>query len=104
MCGDHVLCARLREAGQDAAAGSTGEVERIVGQLRAAWPETQIILRGDSGFCREELMRWCEDNSVDYVFGLARNVRLRKIIGAQLRGSRSAVAADGQSGARLQRV
>lgn len=84
MCGDHVLCARLREAGQDAAAGSTGEVERIVGQIRAAWPETQIILRADSGFCREELMRWCEDNRVDYVFGLARNVRLRKIIGAQL--------------------
>jgi hypothetical protein len=84
MCGDHVLCARLRQANQDAAAGSTGEVERIVGQLRAAWPETQIILRADSGFCREELMRWCEDNRVDYVFGLARNVRLRKIIGAPL--------------------
>ena len=84
MCGDHVLCARLRQANQDASAGSTGEVERIIGQLRAAWPETQIILRADSGFCREELMRWCEDNRVDYVFGLARNVRLRKIIGAQL--------------------
>ena len=61
MCGDHVLCARLREANQDAAAGSTGEVERSVGQLRAAWPETQIILCADSGFCREALMRWCED-------------------------------------------
>lgn len=84
MCGDHVLCARLRQANQDASAGSKGEVERIVGQIRAAWPETQIILRSDSGFCREELMRWCEDNRVDYVFGLARNVRLRKIIGAQL--------------------
>src|SRR6188508_2694284 len=72
MCGDHVLCARLREANQDASAGSTGEVERIVGQIRAAWPETQIILRTDSGFCREDLMRWCENNRVDYVFGLAR--------------------------------
>lgn len=85
MCGDHVLCARLRQANQDASAGSTGEVERIVGQLRTAWPQMQIILRADSGFCREELMRWCEDNRVDYVFGLARNARLRKIIGAQMR-------------------
>jgi hypothetical protein len=84
MCGDHVLCARLREANKDASAGSTGEVERIVSQIRASWPETQIILRGDSGFCREELMRWCEENKVDYVFGLARNVRLRKIIGAPM--------------------
>ena len=84
MCGDHVLCARLREANRDASAGSTAEVERVVGQLRAAWPKTQIILRGDSGFCREELMSWCEDNKVDYVFGLARNVRLRKIIAARM--------------------
>jgi hypothetical protein len=84
MCGDHVLCARLRQANRDASAGSTAELEPIVRQIRAAWPQTQIILRGDSGFCREELMSWCENNKVDYVFGLARNVRLRKIIGAQM--------------------
>lgn len=84
MCGDHVLCARLREANSDAAAGAVAEISPIVAQIRAAWPETQIILRGDSGFCREELMCWCEDNGVDYVFGLARNVRLRRIIGAEM--------------------
>jgi hypothetical protein len=74
----------LRQANRDASAGSTAELEPIVRQIRAAWPQTQIILRGDSGFCREELMSWCENNKVDYVFGLARNVRLRKIIGAQM--------------------
>ena len=53
-------------------------------RIRAAWPEVKIILRGDSGFCRNELMSWCENHRVDYVFGLARNQRLRKIIGAQM--------------------
>jgi len=84
FCGEHVLCARLREANHDAAFGSLAEIRRIVGQIRAAWPEVKIILRGDSGFCRNELMSWCENNSVDFVFGLARNSRLRKIIGAQM--------------------
>ncbi|MGB9067082.1 MAG: transposase, partial [Candidatus Acidiferrales bacterium] len=42
------------------------EVQRIVGQIRKAWPHTQIILRADSGFCREELMAWCEPHAVDY--------------------------------------
>jgi len=84
FCGEHVLCARLRESNHDAAYGSLAEIQRVVKQLRAAWPEVKIILRGDSGFCRNELMSWCEDNRVDFVFGLARNQRLRRIIGRQL--------------------
>jgi hypothetical protein len=84
FCGDHVLCARLREANHDAAFGCLGEIKRIVTQLRAAWPEMKIVLRGDSGFCRNELMSWCEANRVEFVFGMARNQRLRKIIGAQM--------------------
>ncbi len=84
FCGEHVLSARLREANHDAAFGSLAEIRRIVAQIRVAWPEVKIILRGDSGFCRNELMSWCEDNGVDFVFGLARNQRLRKIIGAQM--------------------
>jgi len=84
FCGEHVLCARLREANHDAAFGSLTEIQRIVAQLRAAWPEVKIVLRGDSGFCRNELMSWCEAHRVDFVFGLARNQRLRKIIGAEM--------------------
>ena len=84
FCGEHVLCARLRESNHDAAFGSLAEIRRIVAQIRAAWPEVKIILRGDSGFCRNELMSWCESNRVDYVFGLARNQRLRRIIGGQM--------------------
>jgi hypothetical protein len=81
FCGDHLLCARLRPSNIDASAGSLQEVQRIVQQIRARWPKTSIILRADSGFCREELLGWCENNDVDYVFGFARNKRLRKIIG-----------------------
>ena len=84
FAGDQLLCARLRPANQDAAAGSVEEVGRIVTQLRQRWPEVKIVLRADSGFCREELMGWCESNHVDYLFGLARNQRLRRIIGAQM--------------------
>jgi hypothetical protein len=81
FCGDHLLCARLRPSNIDASAGSLEEVQRIVRQIRARWPKTRIILRADSGFCREELLAWCENNQVDYVFGFARNKRLRRIIG-----------------------
>ncbi len=82
--GDQLLCARLRPANQDAAAGSVEEVKRIVKQLRKRWPEVRIVLRADSGFCREELMSSRESSHVDYLFGLARNKRLRRIIGAQM--------------------
>jgi Transposase DDE domain group 1 len=84
FCGEQILCARLRQSNSDASAGSLVEIQRIVGQIRAAWPEVKIILRGDSGFCRNELMSWCEQHGVDYVFGLARNQRLRRILGPQM--------------------
>ncbi len=84
FCGEHVLCARLREANHEAACGSLTEIQRIVTQLRAAWPEVKIVLRGDSGFCRNQLMSWCESNGVDFILGMARNQKLRKIIGAQM--------------------
>jgi hypothetical protein len=82
--GEHLLCARLRRANIDAAAGSLAEIQRIIEQIRQHWPEVRIILRGDSGFCRDELMSWCEDHRVDYVFGFARNERLRSLIAESL--------------------
>src|ERR1022692_4464056 len=84
FCGDQVLCARLREANHDAAFGRLQEIQRILEQNRMAWPAVKIILRGDSGFCRNALMSWCENHGVDFVLGLARNQRLRKIIGAEM--------------------
>src|ERR687894_209967 len=89
FCGDHLLCARLRPADIDASAGSVKQLKRIVAQIREAWPEIKIIIRGDSGFCREEILRWCEDNGVDYVIGLAQNPRLVKAIAAQQEQART---------------
>ena len=80
FAGEHVLCARMRPSSIGAAVGSRKEVERIVKQIRGRWPEVRIILRGDSGFCSTELMDWCENNNVDYVFGLARNKRLEALV------------------------
>jgi hypothetical protein len=76
FCGNELLCARLRPSNIDAAAGTVEELKRIVTRVRAAWPEVEIVIRGDSGFCRENIMKWCEENNIDYLFGLARNNRL----------------------------
>ena len=83
--GEYLLCARLREASEDPASGVVAELERIVKKLRQAWPEVRIIVRGDSGFCRDEIMSWCEQNEkIDYVFGMAKNQRLRKAIDSEM--------------------
>lgn len=84
ICGEFVLCARLRSSNIDASAGALDEVKRLVAQIRARWPQVEMILRGDGGFSRDAIMSWCEDNRVEYVFGLAKNKRLLKIIGRQL--------------------
>ena len=76
FCGEQLLCARLCTADVHAATGFTQELARIVGRLRTTWPKVQIVLRGDSGFCRDELLAWCESARVDYIIGLAKNVRL----------------------------
>jgi hypothetical protein len=84
FCGRHLLAAKLRPANIDAAAGAVEQIARIVTQLRARWPHTRIILRADSGFAREAVMGWCEAHAVDYIFGLARNARLKDTIAAEL--------------------
>lgn len=82
--GEHLLCTRLRCANVDASAGSLTEIQRIIQQIRKHWPSVRITLRGDSGFCRDELMEWCEHNGVDYVLGFARNPRLRTLVAEAL--------------------
>jgi hypothetical protein len=96
FAGEHLLCARLRTADQDAAAGSKPELEQIVTRIRAAWPEVRIIVRGDSGFCREELMQWCEEHGVRYAFGFARNDKLRRRIETQMQEAARQQAATGK--------
>jgi hypothetical protein len=83
--GEYLLCARLRVASEDPATGVVEELKRIVGKLRQAWPEVRIVVRGDSGFCRDEIMNFCENNEkMDYVLGLAKNERLKKEIEVEM--------------------
>lgn len=86
FCGDELLCARLRPANIDGAYGTVEELEWIITRIRAAWPGVKIVIRGDSGFCRESIMAWCEapECNIDYLFGLAQNKRLVKEIEVEL--------------------
>ncbi len=80
FCDDHLLLARLRPSDIDASAGALKQLVRIIAKIRRAWPQVRIVIRGDSGFCREQIMAWCEKSGVDYIFGLAQNSRLLKLI------------------------
>jgi hypothetical protein len=101
FCGRHLLAAKLRPANIDASAGSVEEVARIVTQIRRRWPKVRILLRAGSGFAREALMAWCENNSVDFLFGLARNSRLVAEITAELAAAEADSKANGQPARRF---
>jgi hypothetical protein len=104
FCGRHLLAAKLRPANIDGAAGATEEIARIAEQIRARWPTTRIILRADSGFARDALMTWCEANGVDFIFGLAKNVRLNRAIGAELAEAQEESRATGRPARRFREL
>ena len=97
FCGDELLGAWLRPADIDASAGSVKKLATIVRRVREVWPEVQIVVRGDSGFCRELLMRWCEENHVDYVLGLAKNRRLEAVLQEELAQAKQQYEATGHA-------
>jgi hypothetical protein len=101
FCGRHLLAAKLRPSNIDGSAGAVEEVARIIAQIRARWPRTRILLRADSGFAREALMRWCEMNRVDFVFGLARNARLVEEIAVELANAEEESRRTGQPARRF---
>ena len=87
----------MRVSQIDASAGVLQELERIVGQIRAAWPEVEIRVRADSGFCREPLMAWCEAHQVHYVLGMAKNERLVEQIEAEREQAKQQFAQTGKA-------
>ncbi len=96
FCGRHLMAAKLRPADIDASPGSVADVARIVRQIRARWPFVRIVLRADSGFARATMMAWCEENRVDYVFGLVRNTRLVAMIEEELAAARTMAEKTGR--------
>ena len=97
FCGEHLLCARLRSASVDGAAGTVAELDRIAASIRARWPATRVVVRGDGGFCREDLMAWCETTGVDYVLGLPVNSRLTGMVAATLYETRVMAEMTGET-------
>lgn len=79
FCGKHLLTAKLRPSNVDPAAGALEELQRVIKHIRTRWPQTRILVRGDSAYSREDIMAWCESQGIDYVFGLASNARLMRM-------------------------
>ena len=102
FCGEFLLCARLRPSNIDASAGSVRELQRIVAQIRAVWSQARIVVRGDSGFCREELMAWCAAEGVEYLLGLAKNERLKAEIVKELEEAKAQYQETGRAARRFQ--
>lgn len=96
-CGDHLLAAKLRTSGRDGAEGSVALLAFLVARIRARFPKTRIMLRGDSGFARDDIMDWCESNGVFYLLGLAKNKRLLAKLGKELAQARALHKKTGQA-------
>jgi DDE family transposase len=96
FCGRDLLLAKLRPSNIDASAGAKEEIRFIVTQIRQSWPNADIWLRADSGFCRDDLMAWCEAHGVHYLFGLARNPRLEALIAEELAEVETKAKASGK--------
>ncbi len=101
FCGDHLLAAQLRTANGDPMRGVLDEMKRIVNAIRERWPETTIVLRGDSAFARDETMAWCEEQFIDYIFGLRRNKRLERMIEGDLEAAREEFERTGRPARRF---
>ncbi len=96
VCGEHILRCRLRTADHGAADGSVDELSRIVEQIRGVWPRTRIVVRGDCDFGTDDIMVWCEDHGVDYVFGYGQNPRLNSMVTKALNKSRRRCLVSGK--------
>jgi hypothetical protein len=96
FCGGHLLCALLRPSNIDGAKHSRAVTKLLVERIRKQWPEVKIIIRGDGGFCRWKLMRWCDKHGVDYIFGMGRNKVLGRHIASLMEKAETAFEATGE--------
>lgn len=100
FCGDQLLWSQLRKSDIDASEGALEVAQRIVKMIRHKWPLVQILIRADSGFCRDSLMSWCETAGVKFLFGLAKNRRLLKHISRTMKKARRDWACSGHAARR----
>jgi hypothetical protein len=97
FCGESLLWAELRPSNIDGSLGSVDALKRIIPQIRKKWPDVIIIVRGDSGFCRDDLMTWCEARDVDYILGMGKNSRLNALVEKEMKKAKRRYAETGQA-------
>jgi len=97
FCGESLLWAELRPSNIDGLLGSVDALKRIIQRIRRKWPDVIIILRGDSGFCRDDLMTWCDANDVDYILGIGKNSRLNAFVEKAMKKAKRRYAETGQA-------
>ena len=100
-CGEFVLAAKLRPSNIDDSRGVVAQLDRLVRQIRQTWPDVQIIVRGDGGFCRDSLMKWCEHYGIGYVLGLAKNPRLKRMIAKAMHKAKRSHERSGKAARRF---
>lgn len=76
FCGKHLLAAYLKPGDADPAAGAWAILKLLSKRFREVWPDVKIVFRADSGFCKHQMMNWCDKNSIDYIIGISQNSRL----------------------------
>jgi len=96
FCGEQLLVSYLRPSNIDAARHAWAILKLLVQRLRQAWPEVRLILRADSGFCRQRMLRWCDRVGVGFIVGLAKNSRLAALSADLMTGAQAAYTATGQ--------
>ncbi len=96
-CGEHIVVSLLRPSNIDASKGAKKVVKRVVKQIRRLWPDVEIWIRADSGFCRDKILSWCEKKNVAYIVGLGRNSRLKRAIEAKMEASRKQCESSGEA-------
>jgi hypothetical protein len=96
FCGEHLLTSYLRPSNIDPAKHARPILKLLVDRVRQAWPDTRIIFRGDSGFCRWKLLRWCEGHQIGYVVGIARNKVLERKAARHMKAAEKAFQRTGQ--------
>ena len=97
FCGESLLWAQLRPSNIDGSLGCVDVLKQIIAPIREKWPDVMIIVRGDSGFCRDDLMTWCDGNTVDYILGMSKNVRLNRIVERAMKKAKRRYAVTGQA-------
>jgi hypothetical protein len=97
FCGTQIIWSKLKTANCDPGNEALPDIIKVIERIRSSWPEVEIILRGDSGFCREEIMAWCEKNNVFYLFGISRNNRLSQRIKEEMKQARKLFLQNGEA-------